>query len=92
MTLDKLSVINGRTTLAGLVWTNLGLLQYKNNSECNQSVCFIKKFGLFLLIKLLKISNQRSLVIGQIGLLIRSTLIYLVDCLKTHSHLTFKNI
>ena len=37
-TIEKMSVPNKRTASAASFWTNLGMLQTKNNLDCNQSV------------------------------------------------------
>ena len=64
-------------------------LQSKYNSDCHQSVFYIKKSIFFILIKKQNISNQSSLVIGHIGFLISSKLINLVDCLKAYGRFDF---
>ena len=55
----------------GSFWTSPELLQSKHNSDCNQSVFFIKKNSIFLILnKKQNISNQNSTVIGPIASLL----------------------
>ena len=65
--------------LAILFWTNLGLLQFKKISDCNQSVFFfLKKLIFFVLIEEQNILYESSGVISPIGFLGRFMLQQLV--------------
>ena len=65
----------------GWFWSDLGLLQSKNDSDCNKSGLF-KNTDLLLLIKEKNNSNQTSLLIGPIGFLSSPKLIYPVSLLE----------
>ena len=65
----------------GKFWANLGLLQSKKNSDCNQSVFFFEKRP-FYNKKEQNISNESSGVIGPIGFRNSPKLMHLVFLLK----------
>ena len=62
-------------------WSNLGLLQSKNKSDCSQSV-FKKNSIFFMLSKEQNNSNQSCVLIGPIGFLSISKLMYLFSLLE----------